>query len=134
MLGRNTITPPTPPITPSMSISFTGPSGMYVLMRSPINPTPASIQSIGYCPMVKVAQNISHIMNMKIGNPNSLLVTTASIIAVVLASSLSSVWSVSRSPPDTNPYFELAITVAISSSCDFSISATSESRSALISA
>ena len=31
--GRNTITAPTPPITPSTSMSFTGPSGIVVLMN-----------------------------------------------------------------------------------------------------
>jgi len=29
MLGRKTITPPTPPITPSINKSFNAPSGMY---------------------------------------------------------------------------------------------------------
>ena len=47
MLGKNTITPPTPPITPSMIRSWMAPSGINFPKKSPSNDTPLSIHSIG---------------------------------------------------------------------------------------
>ena len=56
--GKNTITAPTPAMAPSTIISLNGPTGnsedMMLLMAS----TPASIQSIGYCPRVNVTSNM----------------------------------------------------------------------------
>ena len=56
--GRNTITAPTPAMAPSAIMSFSGPSGMADFTKSHNAPTPASIQSIGYCPSVNVTSNI----------------------------------------------------------------------------
>ena len=53
------MTDPTPPTTPSTSIAFSGPSGIVAVSRSPVQATKASIQSIGYCPRVKVTSNIT---------------------------------------------------------------------------
>ena len=80
--GRNTITEPTPPITPSTSMSFIGPSIMRSEMTEPIQSTPDSIHPIGYCPNEKVASNITHSISMKIGNPTYLLVMMLSMRCV----------------------------------------------------
>ena len=47
ILGKNTITPPTPEIIPSTIKSLIGPSLMFSPMKAPNKLTPASIQSIG---------------------------------------------------------------------------------------
>ena len=52
------MTAPTPPMTPSTSMSFRGPSAMVRLTKRPNHSTPMSIQSIGYWPSVKVTSNI----------------------------------------------------------------------------
>ncbi len=82
MFGRNTRTLPTPAITPSTTRSFSHPSGRSEPIAEPIQPTRASIQSIGYWPMVKVAQKVNQSRRMKIGKASHLLVTTASMRSV----------------------------------------------------
>ena len=47
ILGRNTITPPTPPMMPSTIRSLRAPSGIVLPMSEPKASTPASIQPIG---------------------------------------------------------------------------------------
>ena len=47
ILGKKTITPPTPAITPFTNKSFKGPSGIIPATQLPRASTPASIQSIG---------------------------------------------------------------------------------------
>ena len=81
--GKKTITAPTPPITPSTSIAFSGPSGIVWLIHSPNAPTPTSIQSIGYCPMEKVTWNITYSKKKKSGKPKYLFVNSLSITCVV---------------------------------------------------
>ena len=53
------MTLPTPPMTPSTSIERSGPSLIVEPIHSPSHATPASIQSIGYCPREKVVWNIT---------------------------------------------------------------------------
>ena len=77
--GRNTMTAPTPPITPSTSMSFTGPSGIVVLMNSPSHDTPSSIHPLGISPSTKVAENMMNSSRMKIGKPTYLLVRILSM-------------------------------------------------------
>ena len=63
------MTLPTPPMTPSTSIERSGPSLIAVPIHVPNQSTPASIQSIGYCPSVKVVWNITKRMRKKTGKP-----------------------------------------------------------------
>ena len=58
--GRNTRTPPTPPMTPSTSRLFTRPSGSQPPSRLPAPAKPASIQSIGYCATQKISANTAN--------------------------------------------------------------------------
>ena len=53
------MTEPTPPTTPSTSMSFTGPSGRNVVSREPRASMAPSIHPIGYSPIVNVAQNMA---------------------------------------------------------------------------
>ena len=53
--------------------ALSGRPGVYSI-RINNHSTPASIQSIGYCPNEKVVSNISHIKAMKMGNPSHLWV------------------------------------------------------------
>ncbi len=69
MLGRKTITPPTPPITPLTNKSFQKGEEIFWLTELPNQVIPLSIQFMGYCPIEKVEKNISQIKNKKIGNP-----------------------------------------------------------------
>ena len=46
--GKKTITAPTPPIIPSTSIDFNGPSSIELVMKPPSKLIPSSNQSIGY--------------------------------------------------------------------------------------
>ena len=69
ILGRKTITPPTPPTIPSTSISFNGPSDMLLRIKSPICPTSHSIPIIGYSPRTNVPSNIKYMKRKKIGYP-----------------------------------------------------------------
>ena len=64
------MTEPTPPTTPSTSMARNGPSGRVVLMSSPSQSKPISIQSMGYWPSVNVASNISQSSSRKMGNPS----------------------------------------------------------------
>ena len=104
------MTPPTPPMMPSATRSFTHPSGIYSLTVSPIHVTRLSIHSIGYDPRVNVAQNMNVITARKIGNPNSLFVTMVSMMCVELTRACSSDFSsVSARAPDMKPYFSSAM-------------------------
>ena len=67
MLGRNTMTLPTPPSTPSQSRLRMTPSGKWFSRNEVSQLTPPSIQSIGYCPMVNVIQKINHMMSKNSG-------------------------------------------------------------------
>ena len=82
--GKNTMTEPTPPITPSISMSFSGPSGIHSPMKSPKSDTPASIQSMGYCPSTKVTSNMRNSRAKKMGNPSQRLAMRASRWCVTL--------------------------------------------------
>ena len=84
MLGRNTSTLPTPAMTPSTTRSFTQPSCMSEPTFSPSHATPASIQSMGYWPMVKVAQKMNQSSTTKIGKAAHWLVTMASMRSVIV--------------------------------------------------
>ena len=90
MLGRNTRTLPTPAITPSTTRSFTQPSCIMEPTHSPNFATSQSIQSMGYWPIVNVAQKMNHSSTMKIGKAIHWLVTTASILSVSVRRGLSS--------------------------------------------
>ena len=50
----------------------------------------AELQSIGYWPMVKVAQKVNHSRRMKIGKASHLFVTMASIRSVIVRRGFSS--------------------------------------------
>ena len=52
-IGQEYDNAPTPPIMPSTSKSFNGPSLMFPRTNSPIQPTNDSIHSIGYLPQVE---------------------------------------------------------------------------------
>ena len=78
------MTAPTPAMAPSTIIAFTGPSGKSPLTASDSHATPASIQSIGYCPSVKVAVNIMKRNRKKSGKPRYLCVRTLSTVCVML--------------------------------------------------
>ena len=52
------MTAPTPPIIPSTIIDLSGPSGKAEPTQSPSASTPASIQSMGYCPSENVVWNM----------------------------------------------------------------------------
>ena len=80
--GRKTMTLPTPFMMPSVSKSRNEPSAIIPLIQSPRAATPASIQSIGYCPTVKVVQKVSHIRKRKIGIPQMRCVSTLSIFCL----------------------------------------------------
>ena len=82
MLGRNTRTLPTPAITPSTRRSFSQLSGIKPPTQSPKAATAQSIQSIGYWPMVKVAQKTNHSSRMKMGKAAQRWVTMASMRSV----------------------------------------------------
>ena len=99
--------------------------------HSDSNPTPDSIQLIGYAPTVNVASNMSHMININIGKPKSLLVTKESIRWVVRAVSLFPKVSVSFNAPEINPYFSFAIADSTSSPNVFSIFILSLSRIAI---
>ena len=66
------MTEPTPPITPSTKSERSGPSLMFLPMASPNHATPSSIQSMGYCPSVKVVWNITNKIRKNNGKPNYL--------------------------------------------------------------
>ena len=55
ILGKNTMTAPTPDIIPSISKSLSIPSGIALRSQPDSTSTPLSIQSIGYCPSENVA-------------------------------------------------------------------------------
>ncbi len=58
--------------------------------KAPNFPTSQSIQSIGYWPMVKVAQKVNHSRRRKIGKASHLLVTMASMRSVTVRRGFSS--------------------------------------------
>ena len=105
IFGKKTITPPTPPITPSTTKSFNGPAGIMPSIAEDSQLTPNSIQCIGYAPTSKVAQKMANIISKNIGKPNSRLVTKASIIRVLRVTSFSFSVIVSANAPAINPYF-----------------------------
>ncbi len=115
MLGRNTITPPTPPIIPSTRRSFNGPSGMKLRTKFPICSTPHSIHCMGYSPSLNVASNMNHMKKINMGNPSTLWVTKRSIICVLLTSFILFATNVSRSAPEIKPYRALVRAVSVSS-------------------
>ena len=57
-------------------LAVTGPSGIWCEMILPNQATAASIQSMGYCPTVKVAKNMMNSIRIKIGKPRYLFVMT----------------------------------------------------------
>ena len=67
--GRKDATLPTPPMMPSTSMAFTGPSGRRLPIVSPIHPKKESSQSCGYEPSQKVAMNMMASMRMNMGKP-----------------------------------------------------------------
>ena len=70
-------------MAPSTSMAFTGPSGKALFKTSEIHATPASIQSMGYCPRLNVAVNITKRIRKKSGKPRYLFVRILSIVRVV---------------------------------------------------
>ena len=110
------MTAPTPLMIPSTSMSFTGPSGMWVAMKPPSRLTAASIQSIGYCPMTNVAVNITSRIRKKMGKPRYLFVSTLSMRCVVwYVSFLSPVEKpASSSAPWMKPYLASMMAVSLS--------------------
>ena len=132
MLGRNTITPPTPPTIPSTTMSFSTPSGMTRWSAVLSHATALSIQSIGYCPTTNVAQNIRNIMAKKIGKPMNLFVARTSRICVRRFPLRVPGVYVSASAPATKPYFSAATIDEISSPFMLSIRPLSLSRRRMI--
>ena len=90
MFGRNTRTLPQPAMIPSTMRSLSQPSLRNVPTKPPNFPTSQSIQSIGYWPMVKVAQKVNHSSRRKIGKASHLFVATASIRSVTVRRGFSS--------------------------------------------
>ena len=82
MLGRNTSTLPTPAMMPSTTRSLSQPSAISEPTFSPSQATAQSIQSIGYWPMVKVAQKMNQRSRIKMGKAAHWLVTMASMRSV----------------------------------------------------
>ena len=66
------MTAPTPPMHPSTSMERMGPSGNVDPISSPSHSTPASIQSMGYCPKENVVWNMTNRIRKKIGKPTYL--------------------------------------------------------------
>src|SRR5574344_1993638 len=105
ILGRNTMTPPTPPTMPSTTKSLSTPLGNVVFSSSENQPTSESIHPIGYLPNEKVHSNMIPTKKRKIGKPRYLLVTNLSIVFVSFRSSVLLMTSVSVRAPVMNPYF-----------------------------
>ena len=86
MFGRNTSTPPTPLITPSVSIDrSTGSevSGHFDLMKSFRKPKDSSMASISGWAQVNVNQKVSRMIRKNSGRPRYLLVITMSILSEI---------------------------------------------------
>ena len=67
--GKKTMTEPTPLNMPSMTMSFSGPSGIAAASADDRRLTSFSISSMGYSPTVNVMLNIMKMMKRKMGNP-----------------------------------------------------------------
>ena len=115
ILGRKTITLPTPPMIPSTSISFSGPSLIVSLMKLPNKSTNHSIAIIGYSPMVNVPSNIRYINRKKIGNPHILCMKMESNTFVVCCCSKWLSVKVSFNAPLIKPYLASVIADSLSS-------------------
>ena len=115
IFGKNTMTPPTPPMIPLATRSLMGPSGMVLWTKLESASTPALIQSIGNCPSENVSQKMKNIMSKNSGYPNILLVNRVSSRRVVSSSLSSSRVRVSASAPAIYPYFSAAISAGTSS-------------------
>ncbi len=128
IFGKKTITLPTPPIIPFTTRSLRGPSLIRELTAPLISVTKDSIHSCGYAPNENVALNIIHMSSKKIGNPNTLLVTMESMIAVFLFCSLLPGVYVSFKAPEIKPYFSSVIALSTSSSSCLRILSTAALR------
>ena len=115
MLGKKTITPPTPPIMPSINISFNGPSPIWLLIRLPNASTNHSIPIIGYSPSTKVPSNMIYMKRKKMGYPHTRCVTMASRTFVICAFSWWLSINVSFNAPLIKPYFASVIADSLSS-------------------
>ena len=92
MLGRKTITPPTPLMMPSTIRLRSDPSAIKFVTVSLSQLTPLSIHPAGMAPSVKVAWNITHINSRKTGSPQILSVMMRSIRPVRACLSCVSPW------------------------------------------
>ena len=84
MFGRNTSTPPTPPMMPSTSSirrNSACPAGQIELIPLPSAQNSISSQSIGYWPTVKVNMKTRYIITRKIGTPRNRFVTYLSMVS-----------------------------------------------------
>jgi hypothetical protein len=72
ILGRKTITPPTPPIIASARKSLTIPGGNKPEIIPERLLKPISIHDFGYPPSLNVVKNVSHMKKTKIGIPRYL--------------------------------------------------------------
>ncbi len=135
MLGRNTSTLPTPAMQPSTTRSLTQPSAMREPTLSPNHCTPASIQSMGYWPIVKVAQKMNHRRRMKMGKAAHWLVTMASMRSVMVRRGLSSwyLWYVSARAPWMKAYFASTIALSMEVPRRLSTRSFSSARASLMS-
>ena len=126
------MTEPTPPTTPSTSIERRGPSGMAEPSQSPSQPTPASIQSMGYCPSEKVVWNITKRIRKKMGKPSHRFDSTLSIrcVARYVSSFVPVRKPASVSAPLMKPYFASMMAVSASVPVSSSTRAAAVSRAA----
>ena len=86
MFGKNTITPPTPPIRPSVSRSRrygSVSSPQCDFTKSESQPKESSIQPMKGSAQVNVNQNVAYIIAKKIGRPKNLFVITESITSEI---------------------------------------------------
>ena len=106
MLGRNTITPPTPPMMPSTSSDFRGlllPAGQRPLMAPPSQPKPWSIRSISGLPRLKVRVKTTYMRVRKMGTPQTGCMATRSMRSETLVMRAVGARQADLRTPPTNP-------------------------------
>ncbi len=118
ILGRNTSTPPTPPIMPSVRRDLNQlslPAGQNPAIVLPAQSKNRSSQPIGYSPILNVIKKTRYINIRKIGSPRTRFITTASIMSLVLWRDSTVLFTVSWHAPDMKPYLRSAIIISGSS-------------------
>jgi len=136
MLGRNTMTPPTPPMMPSTRSdlrALSEPFGHQPTIWAPNQPNPSSIHFMGGSPSVKVSWKTRYISPMNMGMPRRRFVATASILSEIVWRSSMVDRTASRHAPEMNPYRRPAMAVSGCSPSIFSIRAALFSSWLLIS-